>query len=374
MALSYGFDATGNLTTLPTGATATYDHNSELTSSALSGTTTSYTYSADGERLTTKQSSTTIASGTWNGARQLTAYNNSTADMTSATHDGNGIRESTTITPSGGSSVTQRYVWNMASQIPEMIMDPSNAYIYGGGESLAEQVNLSTGAPSYMLTDSIGSLRGVVTSAGALAASTSYDAWGNPDTTGGLSADTPFGYADGYTDSTGLLYLINRYYDPTTGQFISVDPDISLTHYPYAYANGNPINNYDPTGASSVHYANVYCGKMHSYSDLDGTFTYQHGCGWKTAPWGFKVSAVIRSFIVGDVNEVRMVWTRNGRFQSDGSPHPFEAKDHQFHGTFNPVHAGDNIGYTDEFVFEIDVFGRIQPDYIVIYGHIHQVN
>jgi YD repeat-containing protein len=49
---SYGFDASSDLTTLPTGAAATYDHDSELTSSALGGTTTSYTYNADGQRLT----------------------------------------------------------------------------------------------------------------------------------------------------------------------------------------------------------------------------------------------------------------------------------------------------------------------------------
>ena len=72
--LNYAFDASGNLTTLPTGATGTYDHDGELTSAALSGTTTSYTYNADGERLTAKQGSTTITSGTWNGAGELTTY------------------------------------------------------------------------------------------------------------------------------------------------------------------------------------------------------------------------------------------------------------------------------------------------------------
>ncbi len=69
--LGYAFDAAGNLTTLPAGATATYDHNGELTSAALAGTTTTYAYNADGQRLTARQGSATIASGTWNGAGQL---------------------------------------------------------------------------------------------------------------------------------------------------------------------------------------------------------------------------------------------------------------------------------------------------------------
>jgi hypothetical protein len=42
--LNYGFDPSGNSTTLPTGASGSYDNASELTSSSLSGTTTSYSY------------------------------------------------------------------------------------------------------------------------------------------------------------------------------------------------------------------------------------------------------------------------------------------------------------------------------------------
>jgi hypothetical protein len=36
----------------------------------------------------------------------------------------------------------------------------------------------------HLVSDALGSVRGVVNSTGALAASTSYDAWGNPQTTG----------------------------------------------------------------------------------------------------------------------------------------------------------------------------------------------
>jgi RHS repeat-associated protein len=71
---------------------------------------------------------------------------------------------------------------------------------------------------------------------------------GNPQTSGGLTSYTPFGFAGAYTDPDGLLYLVNRYYNPATGQFLSVDPDVATTGEPYGYADGNPVDNTDPTG------------------------------------------------------------------------------------------------------------------------------
>jgi hypothetical protein len=41
---------------------------------------------------------------------------------------------------------------------------------------------------------------------------------------------------------------INRYYDPTTDQFLSVDPDVATTEQPYLYAGDDPVNGVDPMG------------------------------------------------------------------------------------------------------------------------------
>jgi hypothetical protein len=41
---------------------------------------------------------------------------------------------------------------------------------------------------------------------------------------------------------------INRYYDETTGSFVSVDPDVGITGQAYAYAGDDPVDNVDPTG------------------------------------------------------------------------------------------------------------------------------
>jgi hypothetical protein len=45
-----------------------------------------------------------------------------------------------------------------------------------------------------------------------------------------------------------LTYLNNRYYDPSIGEFISVDPLVAKTGDPYLYANGNPTTLSDPNG------------------------------------------------------------------------------------------------------------------------------
>ncbi len=54
--------------------------------------------------------------------------------------------------------------------------------------------------------------------------------------------------------STGLDLgesLVGRYYDPATGQFLSVDPLVGLTGQAYAYAGADPVNESDPTGLSA---------------------------------------------------------------------------------------------------------------------------
>jgi RHS repeat-associated protein len=245
-ALTYAEDATGNLTSLPTGASGNYDDASELTSSVLSDTTTDFTYDASGNR--TAESGGATMSATYNGSSQLTSYDNSSTDMSSAAYDGDGLRTSATATPSGGGASTQHFVWSTSASVPELLMDSTNAYLYGPSGTPFEQIDLSTGTIHYLDSDALGSVRGVVSSGGSLTASTSYDAWGNPETDGGLTSYSPIGFAGGYTDPTGLLYFINRYYEPTTGQFISVDPDVAETGKPYEYTGDDPVNAIDPNG------------------------------------------------------------------------------------------------------------------------------
>jgi RHS repeat-associated protein len=69
----------------------------------------------------------------------------------------------------------------------------------------------------------------------------------------GSGATTPLLWAGQYQDpTTGLYYMRARWYDPATGEFLSVDPDFNSTLDAYGYADENPLDNVDPSGLMVV--------------------------------------------------------------------------------------------------------------------------
>ena len=85
--------------------------------------------------------------------------------------------------------------------------------------------------------------------AGTITKNYIYDAFGNEQYT--MADSNPFRYCGEYADrETGLLYLRNRYYDPSTGRFITEDPIQDGNNW-YVYANNNPVMYIDPWGLES---------------------------------------------------------------------------------------------------------------------------
>jgi RHS repeat-associated protein len=84
-------------------------------------------------------------------------------------------------------------------------------------------------------------------SRGAVQEMAIYSVYGNQTLSSG-SKVTPFGFQGSYTDPTGLIYLINRYYDPTTDQFLSIDPQVATTNQPFVFTDDDPLNSTDPLG------------------------------------------------------------------------------------------------------------------------------
>ena len=75
-----------------------------------------------------------------------------------------------------------------------------------------------------------------------------FDPYGNPYASAGTVASA-FGFAGEQTDANGLLFLRARYYAPSMGRFLNMDPSRQELN-PYKYSGSNPINFIDPTGTS----------------------------------------------------------------------------------------------------------------------------
>lgn len=68
---------------------------------------------------------------------------------------------------------------------------------------------------------------------------------------------------------SGLRFaLLHRYYDPSTGQFMSVDPFDPITGQPYEYTGDNPINASDPSGLDCRN--TDTCPPWTSYAQTEG--------------------------------------------------------------------------------------------------------
>ena len=135
--------------------------------------------------------------------------------------------------------------------------DGSSAYAWDPSGSVLE----GSGAPgggtggALALTDVHGNQVGQFTAAGtSLAASQSYDPWGNVTATSG-SMTGLLGYQSAWTDAASGKDLMGaRWYDPGTGDFtsadtvqVSPDPDEAAGN-PFAYAADEPLDMVDPTG------------------------------------------------------------------------------------------------------------------------------
>ena len=127
-----------------------------------------------------------------------------------------------------------------------------NIYFAGSLIALRERAySGSTYNVKYQHTDALGSPVAVTNAAGAVIERNDYEPYG---TIIGKPNYQGFGFTGHLQDSeTGLTYMQQRYYDPTVGRFLSVDPVTALSNpvgmfNRYKYAANNPYRFVDPDG------------------------------------------------------------------------------------------------------------------------------
>ena len=167
-----------------------------------------------------------------------------------------------TKTSSGTVTSTTNSAWDSVTSgsIPLNIDDATTtssgttnaSYIYGdllsGGTAPVEQITTTgSGSTAVFLVANQTGVQGVYGSTGSSLEQALYSVYGKQTLVSGSDV-TPFGFQGSYTDSTGLIYLINRYYDSTTDEFMSIDPEVATTDQPYVFTNDDPLNEEDPLG------------------------------------------------------------------------------------------------------------------------------
>jgi RHS repeat-associated protein len=190
-------------------------------------TGTSYTYNGDGLRMTAATAVTV-------GPTTTTTTTDSTWDYVSSGSIPLNINDAAT---SGSTTTNTSYIYG--------------DLLFGGTAPIEQVVTTGSGTTAVFLVASPQGVQGAYSSTGALQELATYSLYGVQTISSG-SRVTPFGFQGSYTDSTGFTYLINRYYDPTTDQFLSIDADVGATDQPYVFTNDNPINEEDPLGLVAV--------------------------------------------------------------------------------------------------------------------------
>ena len=107
------------------------------------------------------------------------------------------------------------------------------------------------GDERWLLTDRMGSVRGIIDAAFNVLSWVDYDSYGNLQSGSLPALDEPLGYKSRlWIAAAGLYDMRRRFYDPSLGRFTQEDPlgYGGRDYHLYRYANNSPINLRDPTG------------------------------------------------------------------------------------------------------------------------------
>ncbi|MBI1756512.1 MAG: hypothetical protein HYR64_05335 [Fimbriimonas ginsengisoli] len=253
---TYGYDAIDQLTseTAPTfTATYTYDANGNRTGKTQGGVTDTYTVDSGDKLTSTSTKSYTYdaagrTTGVTSGGQTTTVAYDYEDRITSITYPStatntftyNGLDTRVGKVDSAGTKTCKR---DGAGVTDPVLSDGVANYTPGVSER-------RSGASKFYHSDRMGTDSRLTDSTQATTDTKTFDAFGMLVASTG-STPTPFGYAGafGYQEDTdsGLKLLGHRYYDPSTGRFLTRDRAKHGRNW-YCYCASNPLANLDPDG------------------------------------------------------------------------------------------------------------------------------
>lgn len=240
---SYGYDPVGNR--LSSLGLSPYNVN---TSNELTSTpNASYTYDNNGNtRSKTNSSGTT--NYTWDYENRLTQVTLPGQGGTVQFKYDPLSRRIEKMSPSG----TTIFVYDMGNIVESVNGSGAEVARYASSPQIDEPLAESAGGVTdFYEQDGVGSVTSLSTGTGQVAQSYTFDSFGNTTNSSGNVAN-PFRFSGRDFDTeTGLYYFRARYYDPTTGRFLSEDPiRFAGGGSLYEYVLNRPVLLTDPVGLS----------------------------------------------------------------------------------------------------------------------------
>ncbi|MDX3456196.1 hypothetical protein PV396_30370 [Streptomyces sp. ME02-8801-2C] len=243
-----GSDATTSFVYPPQGTAQAHTLTSSSTVVGSATTTNSYTYDHSGNTRTRTLGGTTQTLD-WDSEGHLAKVTNADGTSASYLYDADGDR-----LLSRDDSGTTLYLGDTEVHLAKGATTTTGTRYYTwAGQTVA--VRTSTGSLQWQVTDAHDTAETAVDAATQTIARRRLDPFGNTRGTqpssGSWLGDK--GFVSGVQDTvTGLTHLGAREYDSTTGRFVSDDPVLELADAQqidgYTYAADNPITGSDPTG------------------------------------------------------------------------------------------------------------------------------
>jgi len=257
--LWYMYDTVGNRIAQGLNGTAThnawvkttYGYNTlknELLTTTSSGATSNYGYDLNGNLVGNNVSSTRWTY-IWNVQGQMLKVSNSSNAQGYNAYDGLGRR-----IESKASTSYLFYGYLGTETLADLSnTGASNDYVYADGLRIARITGYSGSNPTtvYYHTDALGSTRLVTSSTKSVVFSDSYQPYGQDNSVSG--SETYKFAGKPVSQTTGLYYEYQRWYDASTGRFLSQDSLAGFVSLPqslnrYVYVSNTPTSLVDPSG------------------------------------------------------------------------------------------------------------------------------
>ncbi len=286
--IEYGYDAVGNrlqkIDSLNGTTTYIYDDNDRLLSETTGDVVTQYQYDDAGNLTSVIVDGETTQTLEWNAKGELTAVEvieNGETGRTEFEYDQNGVRVAVTVDGEETRFLIDNNQQLFAQVIEEYLVngEVNNSYTHG-----LDLISQDDGTDRvYYQVDGLGSTRNITDTNGDVLVEYTFDAYGNLISQVGDSENNYLFTGEQFDNEIGLQYNRARYYDASTGRFISRDPfegfnDLPVSLHDYLYANVNPVNAIDPSGeVTTLEYAilaTLIVGKQFAASQLCPTFTF----------------------------------------------------------------------------------------------------